>query len=301
MSNAAVKPQGEPRGELSQRKESAAFWFRFLRDDICDAFEKLEREADMYHGTAGKFERDYWEHPQGGGGEISLMRGRLFEKVGVNISTVHGEFSEAFRKEIPGADADPRFWASGISLVAHMTNPHVPAVHLNTRFIVVGEGGLHGDDGGRLWFGGGTDLNPIFPDEDMEERFHAALASCCNRHDARYYQKFRKWCDEYFFIKHRGEPRGAGGIFYDYLAGDWEADFAFTQDVGKTFLAVYPEIVRARMERQWTAEDRERQLVKRGRYAEFNLVYDRGTRFGLMTGGNPEAILMSLPPEAKWP
>ncbi len=301
MSNAAAKKEGGTLSELNQRKESAAFWFRFLRDDICEAFEKLEREATYYHGAPGMFIRKHWEHPQGGGGEMSIMKGRLFEKVGVNISTVHGEFSEAFRKEIPGAAEDPRFWASGISLVAHMVNPHVPAVHMNTRMIVVGDGGMGDDKKGRLWFGGGADLNPMFPDEDMAAKFHKAFKTCCDRHDDRYYQKFSKWCDEYFFIKHRGEPRGAGGIFYDYLNADWEADFAFTQDVGKTFLAVYPEVVRARMAQKWTADEREKQLVKRGHYAEFNLVYDRGTRFGLMTDGNPDAILMSLPPEAKWP
>jgi len=295
----ATKDEGS--GELRQRQESAAFWFRFLRDDICEAFEKLEQEASYYHGSPGTFTRKHWEHAQGGGGEMSIMRGRLFEKVGVNISTVHGEFSDQFRKEIPGAAEDPRFWASGISLVAHMVNPHVPAIHMNTRMIMVGDGGMGEDKKGRLWFGGGADLNPMFPDEEMEAKFHAALKTCCDRHDARHYPKFKKWCDEYFFIKHRGEPRGAGGIFYDYLADDWEADFAFTQDVGKTFLAVYPDIVRKRMEQKWTAEEREKQLVKRGRYAEFNLIYDRGTRFGLMTDGNPEAILMSLPPEAKWP
>lgn len=298
--NQAVFP-AESISELTQRKESAAFWFRFLRDDICEAFEKLEREASYYHGTPGTFTRKHWEHRQGGGGEISLMRGRLFEKVGVNISTVQGEFSEQFRKEIPGAAEDPRFWASGISLVAHMVNPHVPAVHMNTRMIVVGDGGMTEGGAGRLWFGGGADLNPMFPDEEMEGAFHAALKTCCDRHDGRYYPKFKKWCDEYFFIKHRGEARGAGGIFYDYLNEDWEANFAFTQDVGKTFLTTYPQIVRKRMDRQWTAEERERQLIKRGHYAEFNLLYDRGTRFGLMTDGNPEAILMSLPPEAKWP
>jgi coproporphyrinogen III oxidase len=299
--HAAAMKKDISTSELNQRKESAAFWFRFLRDDICDAFEKLEREASIYHGAPGTFERKHWEHAQGGGGEMSIMRGRLFEKVGVNISTVHGEFSEQFRKEIPGAAEDPRFWASGISLVAHMVNPHVPAVHMNTRFIVVGDGGVGSNGSGRLWFGGGADLNPMFPDEAMEEKFHAAFKSCCNRHDESYYPKFSKWCDEYFFIKHRNEPRGAGGIFYDYLADDWEANFAFTQDVGKTFLATYPGIIRKRMEEKWTADDREKQLIKRGRYAEFNLVYDRGTRFGLMTEGNAEAILMSLPPEAKWP
>jgi coproporphyrinogen III oxidase len=287
---------------ITKKKDDAAAWFRSLRDSICAAFEALEMEASptLYAGEAACFTRTAWERPEGGGGEMSLMRGRLFEKVGVNISTVHGEFSETFRKEIPSAEEDPRFFASGISLVAHMANPHVPAVHMNTRFIVVGEGGENGATG-RWWFGGGGDLNPMFDDSEMAGFFHAAFQECCDVHDPDYYAKYKAWCDEYFFIKHRGEPRGAGGIFYDYLnTGTWEADFAFTQDVGKTFLKTYPAIVRRRMEQPWNDADRKHQLFKRGRYAEFNLVYDRGTRFGLMTGGNPEAILMSLPPVATW-
>jgi coproporphyrinogen III oxidase len=286
---------------ITAKKDATAAWFRELRDSICMAFETLEQEApqSLYAGEAGRFTRTAWERPEGGGGEMSLMRGRLFEKVGVNISTVHGEFSDAFRKEIPGAEEDPRFWASGISLVAHMANPHVPAVHMNTRFIVVGEGGEGAS--GRWWFGGGSDLNPMFDDAGMTALFHTAFKQCCDAHDPAYYDKYKAWCDEYFFIKHRGEPRGAGGIFYDYLnTGAWEADFAFTQDVGKTFLATYPAIIRHRLVQAWNEADRKHQLFKRGRYAEFNLVYDRGTRFGLMTGGNPEAILMSLPPVATW-
>ncbi len=305
---------------LGQRRESAAFWFRNLRDDICDAFEKLEEEAGRfahYAGPAGQFKRTLWDREGGGGGEMSLMRGRLFEKVGVNISTVHGEFSEAMRKEIPGASDKPFFWASGISLVAHMMNPHVPAVHMNTRMIVVSDSAFVIRDSEnkvprtpnpeprttKSWFGGGADLTPMWPgrDKELEGRFHEALEFCCGRHGADYYAKYKKHCDEYFFLKHRGEPRGAGGIFYDYFdSGDWEADFAFTQDVGRTFLALYPEIVRLSYEKTWTPEDREYQKERRGRYVEFNLIYDRGTRFGLMTGGNTEAILMSLPPEAKW-
>lgn len=285
---------------LETRKGLAADWFRTLRDDICAAFETLEDAGTGYDGEPGRFERTEWERPEGGGGVMSLMQGRVFEKVGVNISTVHGEFSEQFRDEIPGATEDPRFWASGISLVAHMVNPHVPAVHMNTRFIIVGEGGENGDSG-RHWFGGGSDLNPIMPDVEMETKFHEDFRACCDRHDPDYYRRFKEWCDEYFYIKHRGEARGAGGIFYDYInTGDWEADFAFTRDVGETFLRCYPEIVAARMETPWDAADREHQLFRRGRYTEYNLVYDRGTRFGLMTGGNPEAILMSLPPLAAW-
>ncbi len=285
---------------IDTKKEKARHWFTELRDKICTAFETLEQEADTYQGESGRFERKRWERDEGGGGEMSLMRGRLFEKVGVNISTVHGAFSEQFRKEIPGAADDPRFWASGVSLVAHMANPHVPAVHMNTRFIVVGDGGEEGGSG-RWWFGGGGDLNPMFDDAEMADRFHAAFKACCDRHSPDYYEKYKAWCDEYFFIKHRGEARGAGGIFYDYLqTGDWDADFAFTHDVGQTFHDIYPQIVRARMDSPWNEADRAHQLFKRGRYAEFNLVYDRGTRFGLMTGGNPEAILMSLPPVATW-
>lgn len=297
----AATPQPHMSDPLADYQHRASAWFRSLRDQICAAFETLEREAVSYAGEASSFERTPWQRAEGGGGEMSLMRGRLFEKVGVNISTVHGEFSEHFRKEIPSAQEDPRFWASGISLVAHMVNPHVPAVHMNTRFIVVGEGGLQHGATGKCWFGGGADINPMFDDHAMAELFHARFKATCDAHDPEYYAKFKAWCDEYFFIKHRNEPRGMGGIFYDYInTGAFDTDFAFTQDVGRCFLSTYPEVVRHRMEQPWTAEDRAHQLFKRGRYAEFNLVYDRGTRFGLMTGGNPEAILMSLPPLATW-
>ncbi len=287
---------------MKTQQHTAQTWFKELRDVICASFETLEQQATDYEGDAGSFKRKQWQRDGGGGGEMSLMYGRLFEKVGVNISTVHGEFSEKFRSQIPGADEDPRFWASGISLVAHMRNPHVPAIHMNTRFIIIGDGGAltAPDASGRWWFGGGTDLNPMFTNDAIEAQFHDALKACCDAHDASYYDEYKKWCDEYFFIPHRGEARGAGGIFYDYLSTDWDKNFAFTQDVGKCFYNTYPQIVRDTMHTSWTDADRKHQLFRRGRYAEFNLVHDRGTKFGLMTGGNTEAILMSLPPVAEW-
>ena len=281
--------------ELDTEQEAARDWFESLRDRICAEFEAIETEG----GSDARFDYLSWDRQDpdgspGGGGVRGVMKGRVFEKVGVNISTVFGSFSEEFRKQIPGAGESGTFWASGISLVAHLRSPHVPAVHMNTRHIVTSQS----------WFGGGADLTPMFPEAHAEDAadFHAALKGACDRFDAGYYPRFKKWCDDYFHLPHRQEPRGLGGIFYDNLnTGDWEKDFGFTRAVGEAFLAIYPEIVRRHMSRDWTDEERRRQLVRRGRYVEFNLLYDRGTIFGLKTGGNTDAILMSLPPEVLWP
>ena len=289
---------------LEDRKERASAWFGELRDLICARFEALEDaldgvNAERFAGTEpGRFEGTSWTRPGGdgqeggGGGVMSVMRGRVFEKVGVNVSTVFGAFSDEFRKQIPGAADDGRFWASGISLVAHMQSPLVPAVHVNTRHVVTTKG----------WFGGGADLTPMVEDETDTRDFHVAMKAACDAHDPDYHPRFKDWCDEYFYLPHRQEPRGIGGIFFDYLdTGDWRADFAFTRDVGRAFLDIYPKIVERHMAEPWTEEQRRHQIVRRGRYAEFNLLYDRGTQFGLKTEGNVEAILMSLPPLAAWP
>lgn len=287
---------------MTERQSIAEAWFRQLRDELCAEFERIEDElAEGEHAglPVGRFARTPWQRPGGGGGEMGLMKGRVFEKIGVNISTVMGEFDEKFRKEIPGATDHPHFWAAGISLVAHPRSPKIPAVHMNTRHIVLSDGGKPASIG-RWWFGGGADLTPCLPNDTDREDFHAALRNACETDEAGSYEKYKQWCDEYFFLKHRNEARGVGGIFYDYLSDDWERRFAFTQSVGRAFAQIYPAIVRRHLHETWTEEDKQAQLKKRGRYVEFNLLYDRGTRFGLMTGGNTEAILMSLPPLASW-
>ena len=277
--------------ELDQQQQAARDWFESLRNRICAEFEAIEREAE----SDAAFDYIRWDREDpdgspGGGGVRGVMKGKIFEKVGVNVSTVGGRFSPEFARTIHGAEDDPSFFATGISLVAHMANPHVPAVHMNTRFLCTT----------KRWFGGGADLNPPIPYEEDTADFHARLRAACAAHDPTYYPRFSKWAEEYFFIPHRGVARGVGGIFYDHLEEHFDANFAFTRDVGEAFLDIFPKLVRRRMGTAFSDADKARQLEWRGRYAEFNLIYDRGTLFGLRTGGNVDAILMSLPPLATW-
>jgi coproporphyrinogen III oxidase len=288
-----------PSADLLDKQARAKAWFDALRDRLVAAFEQLEDEApgELYPGEAGRFELTPWGRPAGGGGVMGMLRGRFFEKCGIHVSLVDGPVTPQMAQMMPGLEGEP-FAAMGVSLIAHLWNPRVPAVHMNTRFISAGD---------QSWFGGGADLTPLLDIQRSEDApdalaFHAALKAACDRADADWYGKYKAWCDDYFYLPHRAEPRGVGGIFYDrHNSGDHERDFAFTRDVGEAMLDVYPRIARHRMDEPWTPDDREEQLIRRGRYVEFNLLYDRGTTFGLKTGGNIESILSSMPPVVKWP
>ena len=273
---------------LELRKDLASNWFKMLQDAICNDVIKLE-------GNKSKFVKTSWKRnpkkDEGGGEYRILQNGKVFDKVGVNYSKVYGIFPKKFRNSIPGAQKNPKFWASGISVVMHMKNPHIPAMHFNTRFISTTQN----------WFGGGMDVTPSQNDKKEKKEFHQILKKMCDRHNKKYYARYKKWCDEYFYLPHREEPRGVGGIFLDYLCNeDWEKDFSLIKDIGSTFLSSYLNIIKNRLNKEFSKKDRKLQLIKRGRYVEFNLLYDRGTIFGLKTGGNTEAVLMSLPPKANW-
>ncbi len=269
------------------RKDLTSNWFKTLQDSICHSINELEKNKIKFKSTTWKRDQNNDE----GGGEYRILKnGRIFDKVGVNFSKVYGKFPKHFQKQIPGAEKNPKFWASGISVVMHMKNPLIPAMHFNTRYICTSHD----------WFGGGMDVTPSKKDENEKKEFHKILKSMCNRHDKKYYPKYKKWCDEYFYLPHRKEARGIGGIFFDYKKDNFEKDFKFVREVGTTFELIFKKIIKKKIKKKWTLRDKEMQYIKRGRYTEFNLLYDRGTKFGLQTGGNVEAILMSLPPIAKW-
>ncbi|MDB2362893.1 oxygen-dependent coproporphyrinogen oxidase [Candidatus Pelagibacter bacterium] len=273
--------------DIEIKKDLASNWFKLLQNAICDDISRLEKNKIKFKSTSWQRSK---KKDEGGGEYRIITNGKVFEKVGVNFSKVYGKFPKQFQKNIPGASKDPRFWASGISIVMHMQNPHIPAMHFNTRYICTTQN----------WFGGGMDVTPAIKDDKEKNIFHQSLKKMCDRHNKNYYKIYKKWCDEYFFLPHRNEARGIGGIFFDYKKDNFEKDFKFARDVGVTFQMIFNNIIEKKIKKKWTLKDKEMQYIKRGRYAEFNLLYDRGTKFGLQTGGNVEGILMSLPPIAKW-